>query len=383
MGRLTQHGDDLVISTELVDVRDNRRLWGEQYNRKLSDILAVQTEIAQQISKNLRLRLSGEDRKLLARNYTEDTDAYRRYSLGMYSMRENTKEAMEKAIEYFEAALKYDPSYTLAYTGLYRAYYGLGQMAYWLPKDSRQKMEWAALKAVELDDSSVEAHLQLATVRKVNWEWASAEKEYKRALELDPNSVRPNFSYAAFLMDVGRPDEAMVYARRAEELDHDHKGPAVVAMVYLYDGDYDKAIELYLKRPNRGLFELAEAYTAKGMYKEALEQVQKSLPDDHSPEPWSGYPRLASAYALAGRRDEALKILNEQRRAARQRYISPFNFAIIYTGLGDKDRAFEYLNKACDDHVLNLSHFMYGPMFLSLHSDPRYKLLLNRMNLVA
>jgi TolB-like protein len=171
MGRLTRHGDDLVISTELVDVRDNRRLWGEQYNRKLSDILAVQTEITQQISKNLRLRLSGEDRKLLARNYTEDTDAYRRYSLGMYSMRENTKEAMEKAIEYFEAALKYDPSYTLAYTGLYRAYYGLGQMAYWLPKDSRQKMEWAALKAVELDDSSVEAHLQLATVRKVNWEW--------------------------------------------------------------------------------------------------------------------------------------------------------------------------------------------------------------------
>jgi tetratricopeptide (TPR) repeat protein len=175
----------------------------------------------------------------------------------------------------------------------------------------------------------------------------------------------------------------MIYAQRADELYHDHKGPAVVAMVYLYKGDYDQAIELYLKRPNRDLFELAEAYTAKGMYKEALEQVQKSLPDDHSLEPWSGYPRLASAYALAGRRDEALKILHEEQQAAKERYISPFNFAIIYTGLGDKDRAFEYLNKAYEAHVLELSHFMYGPFFESLHSDPRYADLLRRMKLTS
>ena len=119
------------------------------------------------------------------------------------------------------------------------------------------------------------------------------------------------------------------------------------------------------------------------MYKEALELIQKAVPSDHSPEPWWGYPRLAYAYAVAGRREEALKILGEQQKAARQRYISPFNFAIIYTGLGDKDRAFEYLNKACDDHVLNLSHSMHGPTFQSLHSDPRYNILLHRMNLVS
>ena len=385
MGRMTQQGDSLLISTELVDVRDNRRLWGEQYNRKMSDVIALQTEIAQQISEKLRLRLSSDDKKLLARNYTQDTEAYRLYSLGMYSMRESTKEALEKGIEYFEAAIKADPNYTLAYDGLYRAYYGLGQREYWLPKESRQKMEWAALKAVELDDASIPAHIALGTIRKINWEWAGAEKEYKRALELDPNAFgsnfSPNFSYASFLMDVGRLDEAMVYAKRAEELDQ--KSGPVVAWVYLYKGDYDKALELYLKSNRASSFQLTQAYLGKGMYAEGIAEMQKSLASNEAPEAWGGYPMLAYAYGKAGRRDEALKILRDQQKLAKQRYISPFNFAIIYTGLDDKDRAFEFLNKACEEHVLNLSHFMYGPMFNTLYSDPRYTELLRRMKLVS
>lgn len=203
-GRMTQQGDDLSITVELVDVKDNSRLWGGQYNRKLSEIITVQTEIAQQISANLRLRLSGDKKKQLARNYTQNTLAYQLYILGMYFMRESTQEALQKAIDRFEEASKIDPNYTLAYAGLYSAYHRLGYLGHWLPTEARVKMEWAALKAVELDDTSTEAHLQLATIRKINWDWAGSEKEYKRALELDPNEWRPYFSYAAFLLDVGR-----------------------------------------------------------------------------------------------------------------------------------------------------------------------------------
>lgn len=383
MGRMTQQGDTLAISTELVDVRDNRRLFGEQYNRKLSDIIAVQTEIALQISERLRLRLSGEEKKLLARNYPQDTEAYRLYSLGMYCGRQNTEEALERGIEFFEQALKVDTSYTLAYMGLYGFYHQLGQGGRWLPTDARRKMEWAALKAVELDDALTEAHIKLATIRGINWDWAGSEKEYKRALELDPNSVGSNTSYSMFLLVVGRPDEAMVYANRAEEIDVDQKYASIVATVCLNKGDYDKAIELNLKKLHANQLVLREAYLAKGLYKEALELFEKEVLDDQSPVPWWGHPFRAYAYALAGRRDKALKILGDQQKAAKQRYISPFNFALIYTGLGDKDRAFEYLNKACEMHVLNLSHLRYGPLFGGLQSDPRYAELLRKMNLAV
>jgi tetratricopeptide (TPR) repeat protein len=299
----------------------------------------------------------------------------------MYSGRQNTEEALEKGIEYFEQALNVDPSYTLAYTGLYRFYYQLGQGGRWLPKEARRKMEWAALKAVELDDALTESHLHLATIRAVNWDWAGSEKEYKRALELDPNSVGPNTSYAMFLLVVGRPDEALVYANRAEELDIEQKRASVVAYVYLSKGDYDKVLELNLKKPHPNSFVLRQAYLAKGMYKEAIELFE--VLDDQSPVPWWGHPLRAHAFALAGHRDKALRILGEQQKAAKQRYISPFNFALIYTGLDDKDRAFEYLNKACEMHVLNLSHLRYGSLFNSLKSDPRYAELLRKMNLAS
>lgn len=175
----------------------------------------------------------------------------------------------------------------------------------------------------------------------------------------------------------------MPYAKRVEELDREQRGPAAVAMVYCYKGQYDKAIELYLKGGRGVSSDCRQAYLANGMYQEALQSVDKVAPADQSPVPWVGFPMRAYIYAMAGRRAEALQILRQQQQAAKQQYISPFNFAIIYTGLGEKDLAFEYLKKACDEHVVALSHSAYGPMFESLHSDPRYKVLLRRMNLPA
>ncbi|PYS67118.1 MAG: hypothetical protein DMF73_20065, partial [Acidobacteria bacterium] len=384
IGSFTQHGDDLSISTELVDVRDNHRLWGDQYNRKRSDIIAVQSEIAQQISEKLRLRLTGAQQQQVAKHYTENTKAYELYILGNYYVRGKGKEGFDKSIDFFEQAIKIDQNYALAYAGLSRAYYSLGMRGFWLPKESRQKTEWAALKAVELDDSLAEAHASLGLVKEaLSWDWTGAEKEFRRALELNPNSAFVLGLYGTFLVHDGRPEEAIPYMKRAKELDS--TGIAGAAYSYLHQRQYDRAIEMYVKakegKPDRGNFQLAEAYIGKGMYQEAITEMQKVIARDKEPERWDSYPILAYAYAAAGKRDEALKILNEQNELAKKGYISPYNFAIIYTGLGDKDRAFEYLNKAYEEHAPVLQHFPSRPMFDPLHSDPRFADLVRRMNL--
>ena len=391
IGRLTQHGDDLLISAELVDVRDNRQLWGDQYNRKLPDILVVQTEIAQAISQSLRLRLNSQDQKQLAKHYTENTEAYRLYNLGRYSLRggqEKEKERLEQSVKYFEQAIRIDPRYALAYVGLADAYHQFGFRGFWIPKDAWQKAEWEALKAVELDDTLAEAHVALAT-EKLPRDWAGAEKEYKRALELDTNSAEVNRNYATYLAYSARPDEALLYAKRAEELDSRNATgmrPANLAYIYFLARDYDTAIAGYRKalekNPNNAQYHffLGEVYVVKGMYQDGVAELQKAVAFDNAPERWDRYPILAYAYAASGKRDEALKILNEQKRLAKERYISPYNLAIIYTGLGDNDRAFEVLNRAVDEDVYVMNQFPGRPMFDRLRSDPRYMDLLRRMN---
>jgi TolB-like protein len=182
MGRLTEQGDSLVISTELVDVRDNRRLWGEQYNRKLSDIIVVQTDIAREISENLRLRLSSQDKKQLAKRYTENSEAYQGYLLGQYHLRKLSKEGFEKALEYFEQAINKDPAYAPAYVGVAVTYGHLGLRGLMPPNEAQQKAEAATRKALQLDDTLAEAHTSLGYIKKRDWDWPAAEKEFKRAL---------------------------------------------------------------------------------------------------------------------------------------------------------------------------------------------------------
>jgi serine/threonine protein kinase/Tfp pilus assembly protein PilF len=390
MGRLTQQGDGLAISAELVDVRDNRRLWGEQYSRKLSDILVVQEEIAREISEGLRLRLTGEEKKQLAKQHTENTEAYLHYSLGRYSSRQMTKEGFEKSIESFEQAVKIDPNYALAYVGLASTYQFMGSRGFSPSKEYEQKVEWAALKALQLDETLAEAHVALGAHKFYNFDWVGAEKEIKRGLELDPNSSQANGAYSIYLRVVGRANEGLPYAIRARELDSmPDRGEA--AFDYYMARQYDKAIELYRKnleqKPDNthAHILLGEAYVAKGMPAEGVAEMQKGVALDatlgKTPERWDRYPLLAYAYAAAGRRDEALKILDAQQRLAKQRYVSPYNFAIIYTGLGDKDRAFEWLTKCIEQRTLIVFHLKSRPLFDPLRSDPRYRELLRRMNL--
>jgi eukaryotic-like serine/threonine-protein kinase len=384
MSRMSLRGEDLSISTELVDVQDNSRIWGEQYNGKVSDILKTQEDIARKIAQGLQLQLSEREAKQLQKRDTQIPEAYALYTLGMYRSEERTKDGLEQSIKYFEEAIKLDPHYARAYVGLSRSYWDLQRRGFEVPKDASRKIVASAMKAVELDESLSEAHVALAIVKNFFFlDWTGGLRECRRALELDPNSFEANFRYAMELAVVGQADEALVYAKRADDLDHTRTRGSRLGFIYLVTRQYDAAIEQDLnavrswpENAQRHFF-LGEALVAKGVYKDGIAELQKAVALDGAPERWDRYPVLAYAYAVSGQRAEAIKILAQQKRLAKERYISSYNFAIIYTGLGDKDRAFEYLNKAFDEGF-PLGHLAIRPMFDSLRSDRRYHTLLRR-----
>jgi tetratricopeptide (TPR) repeat protein len=364
-------------------------LWHRQYTRKPSDILSIQDEIARETSEKLRLSLTGEEKQQLAKQNTENTDAWHFYSSANYYYRQNTKESFERSIYNFNEATKLDPNYALAYAGLARTHQFMGSRGFSPPKETQPKVELAALKALQIDDTLAEAHVSLGASRFIVYDWVGAEKEIKRGLELDPNSPQANEAYSVYLRTVKGATEAIPYAIRALELaSNPDRGEG--AFPYFIARQYDKAIELYRKtlekNPDNAHAHilLGEAYVAKGMPEEGLAETQKGMAFDAptlDKKRWDRYPLLAYAYAAAGRRDEALKILAEQRRLLKQGYVSPYNFAIMYTGLGEKDRAFEWLSKCVDENTFIIFHLKTRPLFDSLRSDRRYADLLRRMNL--
>ena len=387
MGRLTQQGDNISISTELVDVRDNRRLWGEQYTRKLSDIMVVQTQIAREISENLRLRLTSQDKKQLAKRYTENAEAYLLYQQGRTYVRGRTRDGTEKGIKYLEEAIKKDPAYALARVWLAIAY---GDPSASLPANEvRQKVESLLLKALELDNDLAEAHAVLSGIRQDDWDWLAAERECKRALDLDPSSVVSHSYYASYLSRVGRYDEALAETKRAQELDPlSVRLSADVGYQLYFARRYDQAIEQFKKTidmdPNYPATpaRLGATYLQKGMYEEAILELERARALDNSPERAGRFAWLAYAYAVSGHRDKAQQMLAELKEQAKQRLIPPINFAIIYTGLGDKDQAFAWLEKVYEERSGRLlGEVRVSPMFDSLRSDPRFANLLRRVNL--
>ncbi len=386
IGRFTLQGDSLAINAELVDVTDNRRLWGSQFTTKMSDLPVVQVEIARQISDGLRLRLSGEQKQRLAKQYTENSEAYQLYILGKHYYNKQTREGFAKSIDYYTQAIEQDPDYALAYTGLALTYYFMGNRGFLSAKESDPKVEWAARKALEIDNTLADGHTFLGVSKYSNFDWEGSADELRQALELDPNSVVANMAFGNYLTSVGRPSEAIPYAKRALELDP-ISNPGLVAQSYFVARQYDKAIELFLKvleknpdRPQTHAL-LGEVYIANSMYDQGVVMLQKAVTLDNSPERWDRHPMLAYAYAMAGRPDEAMKILDDQKQLAAKGYISPYNFAIIYTGLGDKDRSFEWLEKGYEQRTQLVYRIKSRPMFDPLRSDQRYVELLRKMNL--
>jgi serine/threonine-protein kinase len=378
-GRVLQQANTLVIQADLMNVADGSQLWGEHYTRKLDDVFAVQDEIAQQITSRLRLRLTGAEQKLVTKHYTENTEAYDLYLKGRYFSGKGTQEGFDKAIEYYQQAVALDPNYALAYVGIASSYAGLGGvLGYRPPKENFPKSKEFALKAIALDETLAEAHSALATYAlNYEWNWSGAEREYKRAIELNPNYGLAHSGYGTYLEAIGRFDEAI----RERELAYkfDPLSPFAAADVgypHYYARRYDVAIQHYQKGleldPNFswGHLWIGQAYVVKGMYKEALDEINQAV--KLSGGDTRGRATLGHAYAVSGRREEALKILEELKQASQQRYVSPYYLALIYVGLGQDQEAIASLQKARDERESYLILMKVEPVFDRLHSNPEF-----------
>lgn len=382
-GRVLQFGDRLVINTELVDTAGGWQLWGAQYNREPSDIFAVQEEISREIAEALRLRLTSEERRRLAKRYTENTAAYQAYLKGRYYLNKETGEAARKSLEYFNEAIEKDPSYALAYAGLADSYRSLGAEGV-LAKECYSKARKAAERALEIDDALAEAHTSLATICwEHDWDCQQAERHFKRAIELNPNYATTHQWYSEFLAYIGRSDEAIAEAKRAQELDLlSLMGNAILGQAFYLARRYDEAIEQYKKTlemdPHFGFahFFLGLAYIQKGMYEKAISEIQKAriLLGRMDIVGALGY-----AYAVSGKRDEAQKLLDELHNLSKMQYVPPIAIAVVYTGLGEKDRAFEWLENAYEERSWHICMLKEEPLFDSLRPDPRSTGLLRRI----
>jgi serine/threonine protein kinase/Tfp pilus assembly protein PilF len=384
-GRVVQRGDSLDISAELVDARDDSHIWGQQYSRKPSDIFALQGEIAKEITTMLRMRLSGEEVKRMAKNYTANAEAYQDYLKGMYWRYKVTPEGYSKCVEYDQQAIAKDPNYALAYAGLADCYSGPPNNGLVSRREGYPKAKEAALKALELDETLAEAHTALAFIQAdYDWDWAGAERESQRAIELNPGYARAHMVYGYLLYRLGRFEEGIAEEKRAVELDplsllHNR----VLGQAFFEARQYDNAIEQYRKTleldPNftGGHQLLGEAYLQKSMYKEGIAEIEKELVI--SPNSPAALAQLGYGYALEGKRAEAQKVLDQLNERSKQRYVSPANRAFIYAGLGDKDRAFEWLEKGYAER--SVGAIKVNPAYDPLRSDPRFADLLRRMNL--
>jgi eukaryotic-like serine/threonine-protein kinase len=385
-GRIVQRGDQLTISAELVDVRNNRLLWGEQYDRKMSDLLATQREIAREIVEKLKLKVSGEE-KGLAKHYTESNEAYQLYLKGRFYWNKRNADALKKSVEYFNQAIEKDPNFALAYAGLADAYVVFPTYSAASPRESYPKAKAAAKKAMEIDETLAEAHASLAWVLFLfDWNFAESDREFQRAIQLNPNYPTAHHWYGdANLRATGRFDEAIAEIRRAQELD-----PlsliinADLGTTYIYARRYDKAIEQLRKTIEMdpsfyyARWRLGTAYELKGSFHEAMTEYQNSRALNDDP---TVLALIGRAYAASGKRDEASRTLGQLKEIARQRYVPAYAFALLYAGLGEKDQAFQWLERSYQDRAFDMTYLKVDPLIDNLRSDPRFADLVRRVGI--
>jgi eukaryotic-like serine/threonine-protein kinase len=388
-GRALQLGDSIVIGIELVDAADGSQLWGEQYRRNFSDIFALQEEISREISEKLLLKLTVDEKKRLTKRYTENTEAYHLYLKGRYYENKFFNEApIRRAIECFQQAIDCNPTYALAYAGLADCYIRLSHFNITPSKDGFAKARAAVMKALEIDDTLAEAHTSLARIKSTfDWDFPAAEEEYKRAIEINPNYATAHHSYGRHLMMMGRFDQAAVEIRRASELDPlsliinaDLSAPLFFARQY--DRATDSLVKTLEMDPNFALAHgrLGLAYQHMGMYEEAIAEYQRviELSGSRADNP-AMLAALAGAYAVSGRKDQARDILHRLKEQSQREYVSPCDIAEIHAALGEKDHAFEWLEKAYEARSSDLRFLKVSQLMDSLRLDPRFQDLLRRV----
>jgi eukaryotic-like serine/threonine-protein kinase len=389
-GRVIQRGDELSVSAELVDTREDKQLWGEQYDRRLADVASVQQEIASAISGNLRVRLTSEEKTRLSKPESANAEAYQLYLKGRYHQNQTTAEGYRKGIEYFQQAIDKDPGYALAYAGLAGSYAGLGGgNAYASPRETLPKAKAAANRALELDDTVGEAHATLGYAGFLSdWNWAKAEREFRRAIELNPNNAISHAVYSEILGTQERFDESVAEGEQAQKLDPlSPHALTAVGYAYLSTHRYDEAIAQFQSAleldPNAGNIraQLAWAYGAKRMYPQAIAEYEKISEPERAmtEEDQTVTSGLGWLYAVSGRRADALKMVKEFKDLSSHAYIDPYNIAVIYAGLGDKDEVFRWLEKGYEQRSSGMPYLTPDPFWDGIRSDPRYIDLLRRM----
>ena len=378
-GRVGRRDDDLFISIELVDARDNSHIWGAQYGRRLADIFTLQETIAHEIAENLRLHLTGEEQQRLRKRYTENSAAYENYLKGRYYFNKLTPDGVQKGIEYFGQAIEQDQNYALAYTGLGDCYNYLAKS-----KEAREAFE----QALKLDQTQGEAHASLGFYKFLyNWDWVGAEKEFQQAIDLKPNYAEAHHWYAVYLANLGRHDEALREAERARELDPlsllMNMTPGLTS--YLARR-YDEAIEAFRKvvemEPTfmaaRSM--LGHAYEQKGRYERAIAEYETVLDifGEDADVKASVKALLARAYAGWGKRAEAMKLVEE---IETEHPATSYLMAHVYAALGEKERAFAHLDKAFAERHVHLVSVKVDPALDGLREDPRFADFVQRVGL--
>jgi serine/threonine protein kinase len=385
-GRIVQHGDQLVISSELIDARTNRNLWGDQYDRKLSDALAVQQEITGAISAKLRERLSGETQKQVAKGGTSDPEAYQLYLKGLYYWEKRTPETLGKAKDYFEQAIARDPSYALAYVGLANYYVAVPDYGPIPQSEAAPKAKAAAEKALAIDGSSADAHAALAGSFWNSFNFSAAEAEFRRALELNPNLANAHHWYGLFLSWLGRNDEALSHLRRAVELDPlNLQYQCNLGQIMANARQYDAALEQLKKTlemdPNFSYAHIMlwTIYRDQGKDDLAMEEWRKYATLNNDPDDLAIEQDVAGVYAKSGIQAALAREIEMKKQLAKRRYVDPSEVAYIYASLGDKEQAFAWLEKAAAEKSSGLEPIKTLKQLEKWHSDPRYIELLKQL----
>ena len=386
-GRMMQSGCSLRIGTELVDVATGSLLWGAQYDRKPGDIFVVQDEISNEISEKLRLQLTQAEKKRLRKRHTENDEAYRLYLKGRHYWNKWTEDGFYKAIEQFQQAIAIDPGYALAYAGLADSYVLLGWNSYLPPKAAFPKGKAGAKIALQLDPDLAQAHTAMAALLWLyDWQWEEAQTEFKRSLERDPTYATANHWYAEYVMTMGRHTEVMARMKKSQELD-----PlsliinVAVGWALYFARQYDEAVEQLRQTveldPNYPVtyWILGLLFRKTGRYELAIAEGEKGVKLSGG----SPLMRAALAHTLgtAGRNKEALQILDELTELGKQKYVAPYFFAGIYVGLGENDRAIEYLERSYEEHSHWLIYLHIDPGMDALRDNPRFQDLLRRVGL--
>lgn len=385
-GSIQKSGERIRVTVRLVNVADGQQLWSGKFDERFTDIFGVQDSISRQVAEAI-VNVTGGEKELLARNYTENFEAYQLYLKGRYFWNRMAEESLKKSVECFNQAIQRDPNYALAYAGLADSFVLASFLSMASPAESYGKARMAATRALEIDNNLAEAHATLALILIwYEWDWPAGEAEFKRAIELSPNYAMAHQGYGRALAMVGRFDESLAEMKRAQELD-----PLSliigeeIGTTFLFAGRYDEAISQIRKildMDSRFAFayiDLSIALEQTGKPQEAINELQKALSLEN--ENAFLLSLKGFIYARMGRKEKAEDIIGQLKELSERKYVSPFHIARVYAGLEDRDVAFEWLERNYQARDYNMPYLRVDPTFDSLHSDPRFSVLVQRIGL--